>query len=179
MEIVNNINRIINDTFTHYYRSLNNNSSETNNKIDFKSYVDIGRNIIKKSIDITPILFAPPFDDFSTNNLNLISSLGMIPIYGQSNYHRFFRSPYIPNQIKKYLANKLIKKFANIGFIVPFIMSNVDYYNNNKNNQGIMLHIPKRPKINPISNDNKKCRKRRRILTNICKMGIQYHFLLL
>ena len=77
-------------------------------------------------------MFAPPFDDFSTHNLNLISSLGMIPIYGQSNYHRFFRSPYIPNYIKKYLATKLIKKFANIGFIIPFIMSNADYYNNKK-----------------------------------------------
>ena len=44
-----------------------------NNKIGFKSYVNIGRNIIKKSLGITPVLFAPPFDDFSTNNLNLLS----------------------------------------------------------------------------------------------------------
>ena len=136
--------------------SQDNTSSETNNKIDFKSYVDIGRNILKKSLGITPIFFAPPFDDFSTKNLNLILSLGMVPIYGQSNYHRFFRSPYIPNHIKKYLADKIIKKFANIGFIVPFIMTNVDYYNNNKNNQGIVLHVPKRPKIDPISNNDKK-----------------------
>src|SRR6478735_496842 len=66
----NNINSLIKDTFIHYCRSLNGNSSETNNKIDFKSYVDIGRNILKESLDITPILFAPPFDDFSANNLN-------------------------------------------------------------------------------------------------------------
>ena len=46
-----------------------------NNKIDFESYVNIGRNIIRKSLDINPILFVPPFDDFSTHNLNLISSL--------------------------------------------------------------------------------------------------------
>jgi len=152
----NNINRIINDTFTHYYSSRDNTSSETNNKIDFKSYVDIGRNILKKSLGITPTFFAPPFDDFSANNLNLISSLGMVPIYGQSNYHRFFRSPYIPNQIKKYVADKFIKKFANMGFIIPFIMSNADYNNNNKNNQGIVLHVPKRPKLDLISNNDKK-----------------------
>jgi hypothetical protein len=87
--------------FINYYRSLNGNYSGTNNKIDFKSYIDIERNILKESLGVMPILFAPPFDDFSANNLNLISSLGMVPIYGQSNYHRFFRSPYIPNQIKK------------------------------------------------------------------------------
>ena len=152
----NNINRIIKDTFVHYYRSLDYTSSENNKKTNFRSYIDIGRNILKESLGIMPILFAPPFDDFSANNLNLISNLGMIPLYGQSNYHRFFRSPYIPNQIKKYLANKIIKKFAHVAFIVPFIMSNADYYNNSKNNQGIVLHIPKRPKLDPISNNNKR-----------------------
>ena len=151
----NNINRIIHDTFINYYRSLNDNSPEIKDKIDFRSYLEIGRNILKESLDIMPILFAPPFDDFSLNNLSLISSLGMIPIYGQSIYHRFFRSPYIPNQIKEHLANKIIKKFANMAFIVPFIMFNADYFNNNKNNRGIVLHVPKRPKFNPISNKDK------------------------
>ena len=143
-------NTIINDTYKRIY-------NYDNNKINFELYINIGRNIIKKSLGIMPILFAPPFDDFSANNLNLISSLGMIPIYGQSKYHRFFRSPYIPNQIKKYLANKIIKKFANVPFIIPFIMSNADYYNNKKSNQRIVLHVPKRPKLDPISNkDNKE-----------------------
>ncbi|MDN5847267.1 MAG: DUF2334 domain-containing protein, partial [Candidatus Nitrosocosmicus sp.] len=149
------INRTLNDTFTHYYSPLNNDFHKKNIKIDFDSYIEIGRNIIKKSLDVEPILFTPPFDDISTNNLNLISSLGMIPIYGQSNYHRFFRSPQIPNYFKKYLARKLLKKFANVGFIIPFTMSNDDYYNNN-NSRGIMLYIPRRLKINPVSNNNVK-----------------------
>ncbi len=152
------INRTIKDTFTHYYRSLNTDGYEKNNKIGFESYVNIGRDIIRKSFDINPVLFVPPFDDFSTHNLNLLSSLGMIPIYGQSNYHRFFRSPYVPSYFKKYFASKLLKKFANVGFIIPFIMSNVDYYNNNPS-QGIMLYIPRRLKINPISNSNKNAEK--------------------
>src|SRR4029079_12523161 len=144
------INRTIKDTFTHYYRSLNTDHNGKNSKMGFESYVNIGRDIIKKSLDINPVLFVPPFDDFSTHNLNLLSCLSMIPIYGQSNYHRFFRSSYVPNYFKKYFASKLLKKFANVGFIIPFIMSNVDYYNN-KHNQGIMLYIPRRLKINPIS----------------------------
>jgi len=152
------INRTIKDTFTHYYRSLNTDGYEKNNKIGFEPYVNIGRDIIRKSFDINPVLFVPPFDDFSTRNLNLLSNLGMIPIYGQSNYHRFFRSSYIPNYFKKYFASKLLKKFANVGFIIPFIMSNVDYYNN-KHSQGIMLYIPRRLKINPISDSNKNAEK--------------------
>ncbi len=153
------INRTIKDTFTHYYRSLNTDRNEKNSKIDFESYVNIGREIIRKSLDINPVLFVPPFDDLSTHNLNLLSSLGMIPIYGQSNYHRFFRSSYVPNYFKKYFASRLLKKFTHVGFIIPFIMSNVDYYNN-KFNQGIMLYIPRRLKINPISDSNKNAEKK-------------------
>ena len=154
------INRTIKDTFTHYYRSLNTDHNGKNSKMGFESYVNIGRDIIKKSLDINPVLFVPPFDDFSTHNLNLLSCLSMIPIYGQSNYHRFFRSSYVPNYFKKYFASKLLKKFANVGFIIPFIMSNVDYYNN-KHNQGIMLYIPRRLKINPISNSNKNAENKK------------------
>ena len=154
------INRTIKDTFTHYYRSLNTDHNGKNSKMGFESYVNIGRDIIKKSLDINPVLFVPPFDDFSTHNLNLLSSLSMIPIYGQSNYHRFFKSSHVPNYFKKYFANKLLKKFANVGFIIPFIMSNVDYYNN-KHNQGIMLYIPRRLKINPISNSNKNAENKK------------------
>jgi hypothetical protein len=81
-----NINRTIKDTFTHYYRSLNDDFYKKNSRINFNSYIEIGRNIIKKFLDVNPILFTPPFDDISKNNLNLISSLGMILNYGQSNY---------------------------------------------------------------------------------------------
>ncbi|CAN5663137.1 hypothetical protein BH23THE1_BH23THE1_26590 [soil metagenome] len=162
------INRTIKDTFTHYYRSLNTDRNEKNSKIGFESYVNIGRHIIRKSLDINPVLFVPPFDDFSTHNLNLLSSLGMIPIYGQSNYHKFFRSSYVPNYFKKYFASKLLKKFANVGFIIPFIMSNVDYYNN-KHNQGIMLHIPRRLKINPLLNSNKNAEKEQESLQTFVK----------
>ena len=45
-----------------------------------------------------------------------------------------------------------------MGFIIPFIMPVVDYYDN-KNNLGIMLYIPRRLKINPISNSNKNAEK--------------------
>ena len=90
-----NINKIINYTFTCYYWSLINEYDIKNNKIDFESYVDIGR-YIKNPLDVYPVLFAPPFDDISTSNLNLISKLGMLLIHGQSYYRRFFRSPYIP-----------------------------------------------------------------------------------
>jgi hypothetical protein len=152
------ISRTIKDTCNRYYRSPNTGNIEKNSKIGFEFYVNIGRDIIRKSLDINPVLFVPPFDDFSARNLNLISNLDMIPIYGQSNYHRFFRSPYIPNYVKRYFARKILKKFANVGFIIPFIMSNVDYYKN-KHNQGIMLHIPRRLKINPISNPNKSAEK--------------------
>lgn len=101
------LNRAIRDTLTHYYRSLNTDRNEQNNKMGFESYVNIGRDIIRKSLDINPVLFVPPFDDLSAHNLNLLSSLGMIPIYGQSNFHRFFRSSYVPNYFKKYFARKL------------------------------------------------------------------------
>ncbi len=53
-----NINRIINYTFNRYYRSLINGYDIKNNKIDFESYVDIGR-YIKNPLDVYPVLFAP------------------------------------------------------------------------------------------------------------------------
>ena len=154
-------NTIINDTHTHYYSSYDKNNNyfggynNGNNRVDFKSYLDIGRNIIRKSLGISPVFFAPPFDDFSGKNLNLLLDLHMIPIYGQSNYHRFFRSPYIPDYVKRYLADKIIKKFANVGFIVPFIIPNFNYHNS-QNKHGIMLNIPKRPKMDPISSNEEE-----------------------
>ena len=158
------VKAIISDTHTQYHNAYDDNDDNDNhigrynngnNKTDFKSYVNIGRNIIKKSLGVAPVFFAPPFDDLSTKNLNLLLDFGMIPIYGQSNYHRFFRSPYIPNYVKRYLANKIIKKFASVGFIVPFIIPNVNC-RNNQNNHGLMLHIPKRPKMNPISSNKEE-----------------------
>ena len=163
-----NINKTIKDTFTLYYKSLSANSNEKNSKIGFESYVNIGRHIIRKSLDINPVLFVPPFDDFSTRNLNPLSSLGMIPIYGQSNYHKFFRSSFVPHYLKKYFASKLLKKFANVGFIIPFIMSNADYFNN-KHNQGILLYIPRRLKINPIFDSNKNAEKEQESLQTFVK----------
>ncbi len=150
---------IINDTYANYYGNDdddNNYAEKYNNgknKIDFESYVNIGRNTIKKSLGITPVFFAPPFDDFSKKNLSSLLDNGMIPIYGQSNYHRFFRSTYVPNYVKKYLANIIIKRFANVGFIVPFIIPNVTHHDN-QNDHGLMLYIPKRPKKEPISNNS-------------------------
>ena len=45
-----NINKIINYTFTCYYWSLINEYDIKNNKIDVESYVDIGRNILKNPL---------------------------------------------------------------------------------------------------------------------------------
>ena len=45
-----NINRIINYTFTRYYRSLINKYDIKNSKIDFETYVDIGRNTLKNPL---------------------------------------------------------------------------------------------------------------------------------
>ncbi|VFJ13463.1 hypothetical protein [Candidatus Nitrosocosmicus franklandus] len=145
------VNRAIRETFTNYYNSLNTRENEKHINMGFESYVNIGRHIIRKSLDIDPILFVPPFDDCSIQNLKKLTNLGMIPIYGQSNYHRFFRSAYVPNYFKKYFAKKLLEKFAKKGFIIPLIMSNADYCYT-ECNQGIMLYIPRRLKINPISN---------------------------
>ena len=36
-----------------------------------------------------------------------------------------------PDSFKIYLANRLIKKIAAVGFIIPFIISNTDYYSKN------------------------------------------------
>ena len=152
------ISRTIRDTFTSYYKSLNTDDNEKKSKMEFEPYLNIGRNILKKSVGIYPVFFVPPFDDCSIHNLNLLSSLDMIPIYGQSNYHRFFRSSYVPDHVKKYFARKLLKKFSNMGFIIPLIMSNADYQNN-KLSQGIMLYIPRRLKINPISNFHTNAKK--------------------
>ncbi len=55
----------------------------------------------------------------------------MLLIHGQSYYHRFFRSLIFPDSFKKYLANRLIKKFAEVGFIIPFIISKADYHSKN------------------------------------------------
>jgi uncharacterized protein DUF2334 len=164
------LNNMINGIFHQYYKNsdINNvgNSDDgsddhNNNKINFKSYTNIGRNIIKKSLDIEPLFFTAPFDDISKGNLNLLSEMNLVPIYGQSNFHKFFRSPYIPNDIKKYLAKKISKKFSNIGFIIPFIISNkISYYRNKEGKRykdhGIMLSIPKRPKIGIYSNNKEK-----------------------
>ncbi len=142
-KIDGNMNNI--DDLCHRYYDNQNKDYKAN----FKSYVNIGRSILSDSLGIEPIFFTPPYDDISKENLNLLLELGMIPIYGQSNYHKFFRSPYIPNYLKKYLANKINKKFSNIGFIVPFVMStntNKSQKNKKDEDEGIMLLIPKRPK---------------------------------
>lgn len=117
---------IINDTYANYYgndddddNSYAERCNNGKNKIDFESYVNIGRNIIKKSLGVTPVFFAPPFDDFSKKNLSSLLDNGMIPIYGQSNYHRFFRSTYVPNYVKKYLANIIIKNLPMWGLLSP------------------------------------------------------------
>lgn len=147
------------DTFDQYLNWRNSNFNDYNNKMTFESYVNIGRNIIKKSLGINPILFVPPYDDFSNENIKGISKLGMIPIYGQSRYHSIFRSPFIPDLLKSYLAKKIRAKFVYKGFIVPFIMSTSEYYQTSKN-RAIKLYIPRMLKMNPILGIEKKKKKK-------------------
>ncbi|HEY6534208.1 MAG TPA: DUF2334 domain-containing protein [Candidatus Nitrosocosmicus sp.] len=151
------MNMIFNEIGNIYFKNfkINNIGKHHNipNNIDFESYTNVGKDIIKKSIGITPEFFAPPYDDISLENVRLLLKQNIIPVYGQSIYHKFFRSSFIPNRIKKYLANKIMKKFDNTGFIVPFILLHDDYYN--RQNQGIMLHLPKRPSRNLFSNNGK------------------------
>ncbi|HET6589008.1 MAG TPA: DUF2334 domain-containing protein [Candidatus Nitrosocosmicus sp.] len=122
---------------------------------NFEAYLNIGRNILKKSLNIDPLIFVPPYDDISYENINLISRAGMIPVYGQSKYHKLFRSNLIPSKIKSYLVLRIIKKFANKGFIIPLMMSNLDYFKAEPKN-GLPLYIPRRLKLNPISQDEKE-----------------------
>ena len=154
----NGINRILKELENKYFNSFKITNFEEYNKLSknggIDSYIDIGKDIIKKSIGITPTLFAPPYDDIFKLNITLLLNQNVIPIYGQLIYHKFFRSTFISHYIKKYLAKKIIKKFENIGFIIPFILSNTDYYN--VQNQGLMLYPPKRPKRNPFSNNKKE-----------------------
>jgi hypothetical protein len=125
------------------------------NKRNIEVYLNIGRKILMKALNIYPRIFVPPYDDMSTENIDLISNIGMIPVYGQSIYHRFFRSNQIPTKLKSYLALKIIRKFMNKGFIIPLVMSNFDYFGTKPRN-GIMLYLPRRLKVNPISDDDKE-----------------------
>lgn len=120
-----------------------------------KDYVSIGRNILKKGLDVNPLIFVPPYDDISYENINMISRIGMIPVYGESKYHKLFRSNQFPNKLKSYLALKIMKKFINKGFIIPLTMSNLDYFCA-KPKTGIVLYIPRRLKLDPISKDDEE-----------------------
>ena len=67
--------------------------------------------------------FVPPYDDISYGNIKMVIQKGFIPIYGQENIHRFFRSTYVPSVFKRIVAKRIIKKFEKSGFIIPVRIS--------------------------------------------------------
>lgn len=87
--------------------------------------------IIKEAFGICPNFFVPPYDDISYNNLQLVRKYDMVPIYGQENIHKFFRSPYIPTFLKKRVAKQIYNKLGKSAFIVPV---SVNIYGNNNIN---------------------------------------------
>ena len=84
-----------------------------------ESNLQYGRDIIGQILGVQPKFFVPPYDDISYGNIKMVIQKGFIPIYGQENIHRFFRSTYVPSVFKRIVAKRIIKKFAKSGFIIP------------------------------------------------------------
>ena len=77
---------------------------------------------LMQAFGVNPTFFAPPYDDISNVNLRLVRQQGMIPIYGQENIHKFFRSRYIPRFYKRRAAKQIFSRFGKSAFIYPFIL---------------------------------------------------------
>jgi hypothetical protein len=92
------------------------------------------REILMQAFGVNPRFFTPPYDDISDFNLRLVRQQDMIPIYGQENIHKLFRSQYIPRFYKRRVARQLFSKFGKSAFIVPVYM--------NPNKKGMMVSLP-------------------------------------
>lgn len=80
--------------------------------------VEYGRNILRQAFGGNPLFFVPPYDDISYENIALVKELGMVPIFGDSAIHSFFRSPFIPNAVKKKMIISLRQKYSFTSYIV-------------------------------------------------------------
>jgi peptidoglycan/xylan/chitin deacetylase (PgdA/CDA1 family) len=92
------------------------------------------RKILMQAFGVNPRFFAPPYDDISNFNLRLVRQQDMIPIYGQENIHKFFRSRYIPRFYKRKVAKQIFSKFGKSAFIVPVYV--------NPNKKGMVVSLP-------------------------------------
>ena len=81
--------------------------------------IELGRSIIKKAFGFDPSFFVPPYDDISYENIKLVKELGMTPIFGDSPIHTFFRSPLVPQALKKRMIDSLRQKYSHTAYIVP------------------------------------------------------------
>ena len=108
------------------------------NTSDQEANLNTAIGIIKEAFGIRPNFFVPPYDDISYKNLQLVRKYNMVPIYGQENIHKFFRSPYIPTFLKKRAAKQIYNKLGKSAFIVPVSVSigsnNIIGTNSSRNN---------------------------------------------
>jgi hypothetical protein len=104
------------------------------NTSEQESNLQSGRQTLRQAFGISPKFFAPPYDDISYRNLRLVRQQNMIPIYGQENTHKLFRSQYIPRFFKKRVAKQIFNKLGKSAFIVPV--------NVNPIKEGMILSLP-------------------------------------
>jgi hypothetical protein len=90
---------------------------------------------LMQAFGVNPTFFAPPYDDISNVNLRLVRQQDMIPIYGQENIHKFFRSRYIPRFYKRRVAKQIFSRFGNSAFIVPVYI--------NPSKEGMEVSLPR------------------------------------
>lgn len=130
-------------------------SSNIESAINFESYLKFGKKIIENSLKVSPVLFIPPYDDISNENINMLSINNSIPIYGYNIYHRLFRSVFFPNYIKSQMASRIVKKFAGSGFIIPLFMFNLDFFKNGSKDE-FKMYLSRRMKFRPISKNKEE-----------------------
>jgi peptidoglycan/xylan/chitin deacetylase (PgdA/CDA1 family) len=78
-----------------------------------------GKLLIEELFGEPPRFFVPPYDDISYSNIKMVIENNLIPIYGQENIHRVFRSSFVPSMIKKMIARRIFEKFRTSAFIIP------------------------------------------------------------
>jgi Uncharacterized protein conserved in bacteria (DUF2334) len=83
-----------------------------------------GREIISTAFGTEPKFFVPPGEDISQRNLELISHLGMTPIYRNIIFDSFLRTRYVPSILKTFalmimIDNSILTKESNLAFPKP------------------------------------------------------------
>ncbi len=66
------------------------------------SKVSEGNIILQKVFGMEPKFFVPPGEDISRENLELVSHLGMIPVYRDTIVDKFLRFQYFPTRIRNF-----------------------------------------------------------------------------